>query len=155
MTFGEVMKSSASDNWATPVNVFKALDQEFHFETDVCADASNTKCANYFTEEMDGLKQDWRGVCWMNPPYGRHIGKWVQKAYESAKGGAVVVCLLPARTDTRWWRDYCMKAGEIRLISGRLKFGDAENAAPFPSAVVIFGVPFTPRLTYVSFEEDA
>lgn len=152
MTFGEVMKSSATDQWATPITVFKELDAEFHFETDVCADESNHKCDRYFTKEMDGLKQEWTGTCWMNPPYGRTINKWVKKAYDSSKDGAIVVCLLPARTDTRWWRDYCMKAGEIRLISGRLKFGDAENAAPFPSAIVVFGVPTSPRLRYVTFE---
>lgn len=73
----------------------------------------------------------------MNPPYGREIGKWVRKAYESSLGGTTVVCLLPARTDTRWWHDYCMK-GEIRFIRGRLKFGGHKNSAPFPSAVVIF-----------------
>ncbi|MGR5961327.1 DNA N-6-adenine-methyltransferase [Bacillus paranthracis] len=69
---------------------------------------------------MDGLKQEWNGTCWMNPPYGRGIGKWVKKAYESSLTGSTVVCLLPARTDTRWWHDYCMK-GEIRLVKGRLK----------------------------------
>ncbi len=74
----------------------------------------------YFTPEMDGLKQEWNGTCWMNPPYGRGIGKWVKKAYESSLTGSTVVCLLPARTDTRWWHDYCMK-GEIRLVKGRLK----------------------------------
>lgn len=73
----------------------------------------------------------------MNPPYGREIGKWVQKAYESAQQGATVVCLIPSRTDTKWWHDYCMK-GEIRFIKGRLKFGTATYNAPFPSAVVIF-----------------
>jgi len=73
----------------------------------------------------------------MNPPYGREIGKWVKKAYESAQSGATVVCLVPARTDTAWWHDYCAK-GEIRFVRGRLKFGGSKNSAPFPSAVVIF-----------------
>jgi len=82
----------------------------------------------------------------MNPPYGRVIGQWVKKAYESSLDGATVVCLLPARTDTSWWHDYCMK-GEIRFVRGRLKFGGARGNAPFPSAVVIFrpGVPETSR----------
>ncbi|AIG28420.1 adenine methyltransferase [Brevibacillus laterosporus] len=74
----------------------------------------------------------------MNPPYGKEIGKWVKKAFEEASKGATVVCLLPARTDTKWWHEYCMK-GEIRLVKGRLKFGDSNNSAPFPSAVIIFG----------------
>jgi DNA N-6-adenine-methyltransferase Dam len=75
----------------------------------------------------------------MNPPYGRQITKWVRKAFEEARTNAqLVVCLLPARTDTRWWHAYCLK-GEILFIRGRLKFGDAKNSAPFPSVLVIFG----------------
>jgi len=70
--------------------------------------------------------------------YGRGIGQWIQKAYESAQAGATIVMLIPSRTDTRWWHDYVMKASEIRFIRGRLKFGDAKGNAPFPSAVVVF-----------------
>lgn len=74
----------------------------------------------------------------MNPPYGREIGDWMRKAYQSCnQNGALVVCLVPARTDTAWWHDYAMK-GEIRFLRGRLKFGGAETNAPFPSALVIF-----------------
>lgn len=139
ITDNKGMFSSTTDMWATPQKFFDTLNDEFNFETDVCALAENTKCANYFTPEMDGLQQTWVGVCWMNPPYGREIGKWVQKAYEeSVKNNSTIVCLLPARTDTKWWHGYCMN-GEIRLVRGRLKFGDSTNSAPFPSAVVIFG----------------
>jgi phage N-6-adenine-methyltransferase len=129
--------SSKTDLWATPQDFFDAINKEFSFDVDVCATAENAKCQNYFNVQQDGLKQDWSGVCWMNPPYGRVIGNWVKKAYESAQNGATVVCLLPARTDTKWWHDYCMK-GKIRFIRGRLKFGGNKNAAPFPSALVIF-----------------
>lgn len=73
----------------------------------------------------------------MNPPYGREIGKWVKKAFESSQTGATVICLLPARTDTAWWQDYAAK-GEIRFVRKRLRFGNAKSAAPFPSAIVIF-----------------
>jgi hypothetical protein len=73
----------------------------------------------------------------MNPPYGRSIGKWVTKAYEESLKGTPVVCLLPARTDTSWWQDYCVK-GLVKFVRGRLKFGDGRNSAPFPSAIVIF-----------------
>ena len=83
---------------------------------------------------MDGLKQEWKGVCWCNPPYGREIGKWVEKAYKS---NCMVVMLLPARTDTKWFHDFCLK-GIISFIKGRLKFGNAKNCAPFPSMIVIF-----------------
>ena len=128
--------SSKTDLWETPNVFFKELDREFHFSLDVCATKENTKCERFYTPEDDGLNQEWEGVCWMNPPYGRQIGKWVKKAAESH---CRVVCLLPARTDTAWWHDYCIKEGVIRFIRGRLKFGNAKNNAPFPSAIVIFG----------------
>ena len=132
------MMSSATDLWETPKDLYDKLDAIFHFELDVCALPENAKCNRYFTPNDDGLKQEWRGVCWMNPPYGRQISKWIKKAYESAVyGGATVVCLIPARTDTAWWHDYAMK-GEVRFIRGRLKFGGSKNSAPFPSAIVVF-----------------
>lgn len=132
------MFSSETDMWSTPQSFFDSLHKVFRFETDVCATNENHKCTHYFTKETDGLKQTWGGACWMNPPYGREISAWVEKAYKSAKeNGATVVCLLPARVDTRWWHDYCVK-GEIHFVKGRLKFGNAENSAPFPSAVVVF-----------------
>jgi DNA N-6-adenine-methyltransferase (Dam). len=138
--------SSETDEWPTPQDFFDKLNEEFHFTLDVCATPENAKCPRYFTKSENGLLQKWEGICWMNPPYGREIGQWVKKAYESAIGGATVVCLLPARTDTSWWHDYCMK-GEVRFIRGRLKFGGASENAPFPSAVVIFrpGVQETNR----------
>ena len=137
MTDLSVHFSSATDQWATPQAFFDGVADEFAPETDVCALPQNAKCSRYFTPEQDGLKQPWQGVCWMNPPYGRTIGAWVRKAFESARGGATVVCLLPARTDTAWWHDY-VAHGEIRFLRGRLKFGGSKNSAPFPSALVIF-----------------
>lgn len=134
----ELMFSSATDLWETPQEFFNKLEEEFHFEVDVCATPENAKCARFYTTDDNGLAQSWHGVCWMNPPYGREIGRWVAKAFHAAaQHGATVVCLLPARTDTAWWHDYCMK-GEVRFIRGRLKFGGHTNSAPFPSAVVIF-----------------
>ena len=133
----DVHYSSKTIYWETPKAFFDQYNQEFNFQTDVCAIPENAKCKNFYTEEMDGLKQDWQGSCWMNPPYGRQIQHWVKKAYESSLNGATVVCLLPARTDTRWFHDYCVK-GEIRFIKGRLKFGGSKNSAPFPNMIVIF-----------------
>lgn len=131
--------SSESREWSTPQELFDEYNARFCFEIDVCAAPENAKCPRYFTKEDDGLAQEWRGVCWMNPPYGRGIGAWVRKAFETAdRGKGTVVCLLPARTDTSWWHDYAMK-GEIVFLRGRLKFGGAKNSAPFPSAIVIFG----------------
>jgi phage N-6-adenine-methyltransferase len=129
--------SSATDDWATPQDFFDDLNREFNFDLDVCASSTNAKCARYFTAQDDGLTQKWGGVCFMNPPYGRTIGKWMAKAVAEWQAGATVVCLVPARTDTIWWHTYAMQ-GEIRFIKGRLKFGNSKNAAPFPSAVVVF-----------------
>lgn len=129
--------TSTTDLWATPQGFFDEYNHIYQFDLDVCATPENAKCSRYFTKEQDGLKQDWKGACWMNPPYGREIGNWVKKAYESSLGGALVVCLLPARTDTAWFHDYCAK-GNIKFIRGRLKFGGAKNSAPFPSMVVVF-----------------
>ena len=116
------------------------LNAEFGFEMDVCATAENAKCRKFFTPEDNGLVQHWEGVCWMNPPYGREIERWMRKALESAQQGAMVVCLVPARTDAKWWHRYAMR-GEIRYSRGRLKFSNSENSAPFPNAVVIFRPP--------------
>jgi len=129
--------TSKKGEWATPQIFFNELDAEWHFDLDVCALPSNAKCQRYFTPDEDGLTKEWRGVCWMNPPYGRQIGRWIRKAYESAQQGAVVVCLVPARTDTAWWHDYCAK-GEVRFLRGRLRFGNGKGRAPFPSAIVVF-----------------
>ena len=136
----DVMFSSKSDMWETPQDFFNTLDCVFHFTLDVCATPKNAKCKEFFSPDQDGLLQEWRGVCWMNPPYGRDIGKWVCKAFESGKQGATIVCLLPARTDTKWWHSYCMR-GEITFLRGRLKFQNGNHktsSAPFPSAIVVF-----------------
>ena len=130
--------SSKTNLWSTPEDFYEKLNNVFHFDLDVCATAENAKCDRFFTEETDGLNQYWTGNVWMNPPYGRGIGAWVEKAFLAGKeNGATVVCLVPARTDTQWWQKYCLQ-GEIHFIKGRLKFGAAKDPAPFPSAVVVF-----------------
>ena len=134
----DVLFSSKSVVWETPQDLFDKLNAEFHFDLDVCALPENAKCEKYYTPEDDGLLQPWNGVCWCNPPYGRTIGKWVQKAYETFAGGGTVVMLLPARTDTKWFHEYIYNKAEIRFIKGRLKFGNSKNAAPFPSMIVVF-----------------
>lgn len=133
----DVHFSSATEMWATPQEFFDKYNEKFEFKTDVCASPENAKCTDFYTEQMDGLSQQWTGACWMNPPYGRAIKSWMRKAYESSLQGATVVCLVPARTDTAWWHDYAIK-GDIEFIRGRLKFGGHKNSAPFPSAVVVF-----------------
>lgn len=127
------LTSSKSCEWSTPQELFDDLNAEFSFNLDVCAQFENAKTARFFSE--DSLSKRWEGSCFMNPPYGRYIGKWIRHAWEQSQLGATVVCLLPSRTDTRWWHDYCMR-GEIRFIKGRLSFG--RGRATFPSAIVIF-----------------
>ena len=136
----DVHYSSKTNEWSTPQAFFDELDKEFNFTLDPCATSENAKCNNYFTVEDDGLKQDWSNdVVFMNPPYGREIKYWVQKAYEESLKGATVVCLIPARTDTTYWHNYIFgKADDIRFLRGRLKFGDSKNPAPFPSAIIIY-----------------
>ena len=139
----ETLFSSRSDDWATPAEVFHKLDAEFHFNLDPCADDRNHKCERYFTKEIDGLSQNWGGYrVFCNPPYGREITKWVKKAYEEAhKKDTLVVMLVPARTDTKWFHDYVYNRAEIRFIKGRLTFGGSTEHAPFPSVVVIYRGP--------------
>lgn len=137
--FNPVHFMRVKQDYGTPRSLFDPLDVEFGFDIDVCATAFNTKCRRFHDPEADGLKQEWRGVCWCNPPFGAGVTAWVQKAYESSQTGkATVVCLLPARTDTRWWHLYAMKANEIRYLRGRVKFDGANHNAPFPCAVVVF-----------------
>jgi phage N-6-adenine-methyltransferase len=140
------MFASGTDEWETPQEFFNAVNAEYNFALDVCATRLNAKCDRYYTKAEDGLSRPWHGVCWMNPPSGREISRWVQKAYESSlDAGTVVVCLLPARTDTKWWHEYvAAHARRVEFIRGRLKFrngknGAAKNSAPFPSALVVFG----------------
>jgi phage N-6-adenine-methyltransferase len=131
--------SSSSCDWSTPPAPFAELDKEFAFDLDPCATPENAKCARYFTRQEDGLTQRWTGRVFLNPPYGRAIGEWLKKAWESIANGdaELVVCLVPARTDTAWWHRYCAQ-GQVRFLRGRLRFGGAESSAPFPSAVVVF-----------------
>lgn len=139
-----VMFSSKTNDWSTPQDFYDELNNEFGFTLDPCADEYNHKCNKYFTEEEDGLLQDWGGeIVFCNPPYGKAIKDWVRKAYiEGCKPNTTVVLLIPARTDTQYFHDYVYhEAKEIRFIKGRLKFGDSKNAAPFPSMVVVYRGP--------------
>lgn len=137
------MMTSATPEWGTPQSLFDELDAKYGpFTLDPCATHQNTKVPqNYFVESEDGLSRTWTGRVFMNPPYGRQIIKWIRKAYEEVAQGnvSVAVCLLPARTDTAWWHDYCMK-GQVTFIRGRVYFEQEgkNDRAPFPSAIVVF-----------------
>ena len=137
------MFTSNSHEWETPQYLFDGLNDQYHFTLDPCATAENAKCKKFYTKEDDGLSKDWNEERpFVNPPYGREVGKWIKKASEIQEG--LVVCLLPARTDTRYFHDYIYDRetgiwkAEVRLLKGRLKFGGGENSAPFPSMIVVF-----------------
>ena len=145
----ETVFSSKSAEWETPQDFFNKLDAAWAFTLDPCCTTSSAKCKKHFTINDDGLSKDWSGNrVFMNPPYGRSIGKWIKKAYEEGqKPNTVVVCLLPARTCTKWFHEHCMKSQAIYFVKGRLKFenkvvvpqkGKAISTAPFPSMVVVF-----------------
>lgn len=140
----KALYSSEKNDWETPQKLFNELNKEFQFDLDATANDYNAKCKKYFTKEQDALVQDWRGSVFCNPPYGREIPKFLEKAYtESQKEYCDrVVLLIPARTDTRAWHDYIFPyASDIRFLKGRLKYelnGVAKDASPFPSAIIIF-----------------
>lgn len=151
--------SSEKSDWETPRWLFDALNRDFQFDLDVCATQENAKCLQYFGLPNDALRLDWgwATACWMNPPYGRGIGQWVRKAYDSVQDNVnLIVCLLPARTDTRWFHEYVMKAAEVRFIKGRVKFVGAESNAPFPSMVVVFrpGMNWVPRFSSWDIKDE-
>ena len=128
---------SKRQTYETPEDLFRPIADEFGFTLDVAASSENKKCAEFFDEAVNGLAQPWRGVCWCNPPY-REQSKWVKKAFAEAQAGrATTVILLPARTNTGWWHDFCMK-GEIRFIRGRPKFAGCKHGLPQPLAFVVF-----------------
>jgi len=126
--------SQKTDKHNTPDWLIRELALFFDWNLDVCVSSPNV-CGNYFDESSDGLNQEWRGLCWMNPPYSEMM-EWMTKAMSS---GANVVCLVPCRTETRWWHKTVPHASQVVFIRGRLKFGGAPHNAPFPSAFVVFG----------------
>lgn len=141
------MYTSNNKEWETPQWLFDELDKEFErqINIDVCATKKNAKCHVYFTKKDNGLIIPWiiyaskmRSICWMNPPYGKEIGKWIKKAYEESLRGVMTIALLPARTDTKWFHNYIYNKAEIRFLKGRLKFSNSKNSAPFPSMIVIW-----------------
>lgn len=132
--------SSNSEEWETPQELYNKLDAIFKFHLDPCATEKNAKCFYYYTKERDGLSQNWGGMkVFCNPPYGRTIGKWIKKAFETFNTyHETIVLLLPARTDTKWFHDYIYNKSEIIFLKGRLHFNNSKNAAPFPSMIVIY-----------------
>lgn len=131
------MYKSEKKDWETPDYLFERYDEIYNFDIDVCATEENKKCEKFFSPEQDGLQQKWEGVCWMNPPYGKEISKWMEKAYLSSLEGATVVCLIPARTDTKWFHSFALK-GQIEFLDKRVTYKGAKQPAPFPNLIVVF-----------------
>ena len=145
----KVLFSSEKDDWETPQDLFDKLNEEFKFTLDPCCTHKTAKCKKYFTKEDDGLSKSWAGeTVFCNPPYGKMIKKWIEKSYmESRNNKCKVVLLIPVRTDTKWFHEFCMDpivVKSITFIKGRLKFGGQKNPAPFPSMVVEFCHPKKP-----------
>lgn len=145
--------SSKKMDWATPQALFDALDSEFDFQLDAAASTENTKCELFLDEGDDALSAPvWPvlrgGAVWLNPPYGRDIGRWIKRSYLESRKGITVVVLVFARTDTKWWHRWAMRAAEVRMIKGRVTFAGANAAAPAPSCVLVFSEEYrTPRFT--------
>jgi phage N-6-adenine-methyltransferase len=143
------MMTSNSNEWETPQDLFDKLNAVFQFDLDVCATDENTKCGQWYTKEQDGLAHEWMDFenksAWMNPPYGSGITDWLKKAYSENLKGMTVVCLLPARTDTKWFHEWVVGKAEITFLQGRLKFGGCENSAPFPSMIAVYRPPLNLR----------
>ncbi len=133
---------SKTNEWATPQSLFDKLNMVFGFTLDPCATPKTAKCKKFYTIKDNGLNKSWANeIVFMNPPYGREIGKWIKKAFDEWISGATVVCLIPARTDTSYWHNYIFGRASVRFIKGRIAFGNAKQGAPFPSALVIFKGP--------------
>ena len=134
-----VLFSSNSDEWETPCSLFSMLDDHFHFTLDPCSTDLNHKCSNYFTLIDNGLSKSWNGhVVFVNPPYS-DISSWVKKCYyEWKNNNIIIVLLIPARTDTRYFHDYIYHYADIYFIKGRLKFSNSKKGAPFPSIVCVY-----------------
>lgn len=158
MTISKALYSSAKDDWETPQALFDKLDQEFHFNMDAAANEKNSKCPMFLSKvDSNALVVDWQEYAppdnrkltvFLNPPYGNEMQAWMKKATDEANKGATVVCLVHARTDTRWFQDFVLpNANEIRFIRGRVKFGDGKQSCPFPSIIIVFKNYFE-RLTY-------
>jgi len=141
--------SSTSENWETPKELLEPLYNVFGaFDLDPCSPCSNGRTAPvrakvYYTQDEDGLSLPWFGTVYMNAPYGRSIHNWTAKAKAEVEQGnaEVVVGLVPARPDTAYWHRDIAGSASVLFLRGRLRFGEAEQVAPFPSCLVIWGGP--------------
>ncbi len=156
----DVLFASKKQDWGTPPHVFRYFDEKYRFQLDAAARKDNALCERFIGPEEDALSVPWKAqTIWLNPPYGRNVGKWVEKAYREAQAGRTVGMLIFARTDTRWWHEYVMRAKLVYLIKGRIKFvdgeGNATSPATAPSCFVVFGrYPPTEGPRFISLDFD-
>ena len=154
MSVNKGMLAGGPDEWETPPRLFQFLDRMFGFQLDVAATDENRLCRLWYTKERSGLEQPWAPhVTWLNPPYGRSIGKWLQKALDESRAGATVVALIPARVDTQWWHRIVLEADEVWFLEGRVPFS-GQQGAPFPSAIAVFR-EHPPRPKYQTLQVKA
>lgn len=158
----EQLFASKKQDWATPQYLFDYFNDKYCFQLDAAATEENSKCERFISPENDSLSINWAEAypdvhaIWLNPPYGRGVGKWMEHCYTmSLRGHQLIAALVMARTDTKWWHEYCMKAQTIYLIKGRIRFigsdGIAGNSAPAPSAVVVWRNPPSPGVRYTQY----
>ncbi|WP_349533975.1 DNA N-6-adenine-methyltransferase [Leuconostoc citreum] len=145
MTISKTLFSSKKMDWETPQLFFEELNKKYKFDLDACASDDNHKVDNYFTEEDNALTKLWNGNVFVNPPYGRELYSFVEKSYSehSRDNNRFIVLLIPDRTDTKYWHEFIQGKAAIKFLKGRLKFeisGIASDAAPFPSALIIYGI---------------
>ena len=135
----EIVGESKSVEYSTPLKIVEPLINEFDITTDVCASELNHKLPKYWNKEDNALTKEWVGNCWMNPPFSRDLRHWVKKAHnEALKNGGTKVCLIPVRSNTKWWADIINDA-EIRFINGEVNFNDEPRGLWLPMCIVIFG----------------
>lgn len=156
--------SSAHQAWTTPPDVLERLYGVVGggFTLDPCSPVRSgprapVRARIRYTEEDDGLHRPWVGTVFVNPPYGRSLPQWTSKARQEAEAGwaSLVIGLVPARTDTRWWHADIAGRADVFLLKGRLAFGDGAAAAPFPSAVVVWGATAEYRMRMKQAFPDA
>lgn len=134
-----IIGKSKSIEYSTPLDIVNPLIKEFDLHTDVCASAQNHKLSHYWTKEEDAFRKEWKGNCWMNPPFSKNLSKWVKKACSDAeKFGGTKVCLIPVRSNTKWWAAVAPKA-EIRFINGEVNFNNEERGLWLPMCIMLFG----------------
>lgn len=154
MALASGLFTSTRPDWETPRDVFAHFDERFRFTLDVCASPANTKCSRFFSVEEDGLAQSWAGErCWCNPPYGSEIFEWMLKASTEGTRAPIIACLVPARTDTRWWHWHVAGKAKVIFLRGRVRFVGGKGRAPFPSAVAVYGqeAEWLPAVEYLDW----